>query len=128
MDTTKIRNAALAASAVAAALVAWAFVPRAVETWKIGVVEASAQEASAVAAEVVQAEMAPAVQELGQIKDLLRRQEDRDAFRACMEYAHQDQPVEVRNQTCERESNHRWAVWAWEDCELLTPGECGDKP
>jgi hypothetical protein len=128
MDTTKIRNAALAASAVAAALVAWAFVPRAVDTWKLGVVEASAQEARAEAAQVVQAEMAPAVQELGQIKDLLRRQEDREAFRTCMEYSHQDQPVEVRNQTCERESNHRWAVWEWEDCEQLTPGECGEKP
>ena len=118
MDPTRIRNWALAITAilaVAGSMLAYGK-------------KVIAQEARKEAA----AQMAPAVQELGEIKNLLRRQEDRELFKMCMEYAHQEQAVEARNQTCTRESNQRWDVWAqqdaWDQCESVTPGECGPKP
>jgi len=121
MDPTKIRNWALALTAVGAVLGgSWAAGKSVVSTTR----DLIAQEASTAA----RAQMEPATKELEQIKDLLRRQEDRDAFRACMDYQFQDDPREVRLQKCEQESNLRWARWQWEDCEVLTPGQCGAKP
>ena len=116
MDPTKLRNWALAATACAAvAIPVLAYGKRLV-----------AQEARKEAA----AQFAPATEELSQIKDLLRRQEDRDAFRTCVDYKYQDQPREVRLQMCERESNARWTYWT---CEDETPkadrlAKCEPKP
>ena len=115
MDPTKIRNWALAITACAAVLG-----PALMYTHRL-----VAQEAARQAEAVVEQKMAPATKELEQIKELLRRQEDRDAFRACMDYAHQDEPTEIRNQICTRESNRRWAWWK---CEDETPGQCGPQP
>ena len=80
-----------------------------------------AQEARKEAA----AQMEPATKELGRITELLRRQEDRELFKQCMDYSHQEQAVEVRHQTCTRESNKRWAWW---ECDDETPGQCGPQP
>ena len=118
MDPTKIRNWALAITAVLAVCGSFlAYGKRVV-----------AQEARKEAA----AQMAPATRELGEIKDLLRRQEDRELFKMCVDYQYQDDPYEVRLQNCERESNVRWSVWTaqdrWDECEAETPGECGAKP
>lgn len=112
----KIRNIALTVTAVAAAM-----------TVLIGYGKrVIAQEARKEAA----AQMAPATEELSEIKDLLRRQEDREAFKVCMDYQYQDDPVEVRNQKCTAESNARWAYW---QCEDETPKserreKCGTQP
>lgn len=112
----RIRNLALTVTAVAAAM-----------TVLIGYGKrVVAQEAQKEAKAALQ----PATEELSDIKDLLRRQEDREAFKSCMEYTHQDQPVEVRNQTCTKESNARWAYW---QCEDETPKaerkqKCGAQP
>ena len=118
MDPVKVRNWALMATAVGAVLGGGYTAGKSlVSTTK----DLIAQEATTAA----RAQLEPATKELSEIKELLRRQEDREAFRACMDYTHQDEAVEVRNQTCTRESNKRWAWWK---CEDETPGACGPQP
>ena len=116
IDPTQLRNWALAIVAVAAVFSGMLAYGKKVV----------AQEARAEAA----AQMAPAVEELGQIKELLRRQEDREAFRTCMDYKYQDVSAEVRLQECTKESNARFAYWECEDRtakdEVLA--KCGVKP
>jgi len=118
MDPIKVRNWALTLTAVGAVLGGGYTAGRSMVGYSKNLI---AQEA----VQAAQAEMRPAVEELGQIKELLRRQEDRDAFRTCMDYSHQDESVEVRNQICTRESNARWAWWR---CEDETPKACGPQP
>lgn len=116
LEPTQIRNwflLILAAAAVLGPAYKWNIV--------------KAQEAGRKAATE---QMAPAVEELGEIKDLMRRQEDRESFKMCMDYGHQDLAVEARNQECTKESNARWAYW---ECKDRTPKDallanCGVKP
>jgi hypothetical protein len=116
IDPTQLRNWVLAIVAVTALLTSFlAYGKRVV-----------AQEARKEAA----AQMAPAVEELGEIKELLRRQEDREAFKTCMDYTHQELSNEARLQECTQESNARYAYW---DCQDRTPkdewlAKCGVKP
>ena len=118
MDPTKIRNWALTLTAVGAVIGGGYTAGRSVVGTTKDLIAQEAQQAA-------RAQMEPATRELSEIKELLRRQEDREAFRACMEYAHQDEPTEVRNQICTRESNARWAWWK---CEDETPDQCGPQP
>jgi len=118
MDPTKIRNWALTFTAVGAVIGGGYTAGRSMVGYSK---ELIAQEARNQAA----AQMEPATKELSEIKELLRRQEDRELFRACVEYRYQDDAREVRIQKCERESNARWAWW---HCEDETPGECGPQP
>ena len=116
IDPTQLRNWALAIVAIATVFGGMLAYGKKVV----------AQEARAEAA----AQMAPAVEELGEIKELLRRQEDREAFKTCMDYTHQELSSEARLQECTKESNARYAYW---ECQDRTPkdewlAKCGVKP
>ena len=116
IDPAQIRNWALAIVAVAALMTSFLAYGKKVV----------AQEARKEAA----AQMAPATQELGEIKELMRRQEDREEFKLCMDYAHQDLNVELRNQECTKESNARWAYWECQDRTVKDEwlAKCGVRP
>lgn len=108
IDPTSLRNWALALVAVGSVLGgAAAYGHRLV-----------AQEARKEAAK----QMAPATRELGEIKELLRRQEDREELKFCLEFKHRDLEADARARACERESEARWAAWRAEDAAVDTLG------
>lgn len=98
MNMERVKNGALAVTAVGAAV---AMVLGPVQSHVRNIV---AQEAKA----EVQRQMAPTAQKLTSIEDLLRRDIDFKLTQACLE-----QRSTLR---CRQESEHRWAMWTWQDC------------
>lgn len=68
-------------------------------------------------------QMAPATRELSEIKDLLRRQEDREELKYCRDYKYRDEPEAIRARECERESEARWIRWRAEDAAADTASD-----
>ena len=109
MNVDKIKYWALTITACGAAI-AMLFGPV-----KGSVESLIAQEAQKAAAAEMRQQMQPAVQDLASIKDLLRRQEDRAALQECREYRTQLSGA-ARERRCRKESDYRWARWAYDDC------------
>lgn len=117
LDPTQVRNwflLIIAAAAVLGPAYKWNMV--------------KAQEAGRKAAVE---EMAPAVEELGEIKELLQRQEDMALIERCEVRADRrgEDPDDYELE-CKRESDKRWAYWICKNKtlpdELLA--KCGVKP
>lgn len=99
MNMERVKNGALAVTAVGAAI---AMVLGPVQSH---VREIVAQEAKA----EVQRQMEPTAQKLTSIEDLLRRDIDFKLTQACLD----EGKTAFR---CRQESEHRWAVWTYQDC------------
>lgn len=98
MNVEKVRNWALAVIAVGGAVGV-----------VLGPVQSSVRDLIAQeAAAEVQKQMQPTAQKLESVVDLLRRQQDFEMTQVCLK-----SKSELR---CRRESEHRWKVWAWQDC------------
>ena len=118
MTTTTIRNLAITVTAVVAAIVA--IKPAA---------NYVAEFAKDAIAQEVQIRTAETARELRGIKALLRADTDREEFRFCMDYDHQDMDEAQRRRQCEKESDQRQRVWLWEDCMSEKDEKvCGPKP
>lgn len=112
----KIRNWGLAVSAVLAAGLA------AKPIWDGGK-NLIAQEAATAAEAVIDEKLEPlqeqqtaASKKLVVIEGYLRRSEDREETRFCLQYSYQDLNAVARAHRCERESKARWDEWmAYDD-------------
>lgn len=110
-------------------IAAWCAVPAAIGGALLYVgaqIDVRAQEA---AKKEVEVQMAPVQQSLDELVEQGRRREDREAFVFCLDRQHQDLDADDRQRLCQDESDHRWELWAWEDCMTVNGADvCGDKP
>lgn len=96
-------------------ILAWCAVPAAVGGMLLyfgGQIDARAQDA---AQAQVKKELAPVQQQLGELVDQGRRDEDFRLRVYCLDRKHQDKPADERERLCDAESDARWVEWRAKD-------------
>ena len=96
-------------------IVAWCAVPAAVVAMVVllgGLIDARAQDSAQVE---VRKQMAPVQQQLAELVDQGRRDEDFKLRLYCLDRQHQDEPAAERERLCDAESDARWADWKLKD-------------
>jgi len=70
----------------------------------------------------VDRELAPVQQQLAELVDQGRRDEDFRLRVYCLDRKHQDKPADERERLCDAESDARWAEWRAKDAKLKEGG------
>jgi len=99
-------------------ILAWCAVPAALGAVLLffsGQIDARAQDTAQVE---VRKQMAPVQQQLAELVDQGRRDEDFRLRVYCLDRKHQDKPADERERLCDTESDARWAEWRAKDAKL----------